>query len=305
MANNALRRAPFVVGMGRSGTTLLRLMLDSHPLLAIPPETHFIGELVRGPHAGSIDLATFHEVLTSSRIWQDFDLDTTRLRQRLNTVPSFSVAKGLRCFYSLYAETQNKLFWGDKTPIYLGLMRDIHHLLPESFFIHLIRDGRDSALSYRGLWFGPGEDLALHAKMWSERIIEGRDQAKDLGGSYLEVRYETLVAEPEKVLKKICTAIGFEFDSSMLEYHLSAHERISQLKARYSAEGSQLIEAERIRNIFKLTSSPPDTSRMGRWRKEMTQEEQMIYEREAGHVLSELGYETYFQELWKNQETCR
>lgn len=291
-------RAPFIVGMGRSGTTLLRLMLDKHPLLSIPPETHFIGELIGKARDMSVDASTFLKMLVSSRRWHDFELDAGTLQKRLVSLSEFSMADGLRSFYAYYAEQQEKVLWGDKTPPYLGLMCDIHKLLPEAFFIHLIRDGRDSALSYRGLWFGPGNELALHARTWSARIADGRSNVGHLDGRYLEVRYERLVTDTENVLKEICAALGLDFDHAMLDYHVTARDRISQIKGRYKEDG-QWIEAERIRKIFERTATPPDQKRIGRWRTEMTEDEQMSYERVAGPLLNELGYETRYPELWK------
>jgi hypothetical protein len=297
----ALRCAPFIVGVGRSGTTLLRLMLDKHLLFCIPPETHFIGTLLNRARTAEINAERFLDVITSATTWADFDLDKHELRRRIMALPRFSMREGLRSFYAYYAEQQEKPFWGDKTPLYLGMMREIHQVLPEAFFIHLIRDGRDSALSYRGLWFGPGSDPVRHAKMWSARIAEGRSQADYLDGRYLEVRYERLVTEPENVLREICATIKIEYDDIMLKYHTTARDRISQIKGRYhSREGiSMFVESERMHDIFWLTSSPPDEKRVGRWRTEMTREEQIAYEREAGHLLSELGYETYYPEVWR------
>jgi hypothetical protein len=297
--DNSTPRAPFIVGMGRSGTTLLRLMIDKHPLLSIPPETHFIFDVINKARVMPMDVSVFFDVLVSSRLWRDFDLDADNFHKRLIALPTFSISDGLRCFYTLCAEQQNKKSWGDKTPTYLYIMREIHDFLPESFFIHLIRDGRDSALSYRGLWFGPGDNLSMHAKIWSDRIIQSRIQAGSLIGSYLEVRYEHLVTAPEKILKGICTAIDYEFDETMLAYFLSAPDRIRQLKTRLSADGTHFIEAERLHRIHKMTARSPDATRTGRWRTEMTEGEQMIYEREAGHVLNELGYETNYPELWQ------
>ena len=70
----------------------------------------------------------------------------------------FSADAGLRAFYAPYAERFSKKIVGDKTPLYILHMSRIQRCLPEARFIHLIRDGRDVALSYRGLWFGPGNE---------------------------------------------------------------------------------------------------------------------------------------------------
>ena len=61
--------APFIVGVGRSGTTLLRLMLDAHPELAIPPETHFVPELIGRFEQGQVEPADVISIITSGRHW--------------------------------------------------------------------------------------------------------------------------------------------------------------------------------------------------------------------------------------------
>jgi hypothetical protein len=110
--------APFVVGVPRSGTTLLRLMLDAHPELAIPPETGFFPWIttIDGTARGAAD--EFVQRLMASPTWVDFHLDAGALRDALAALPGFSVAEGLRCFYRLYAARFGKRRWGDKTPVH-------------------------------------------------------------------------------------------------------------------------------------------------------------------------------------------
>src|SRR5215469_12856460 len=103
---------PVVVGCPRSGTSLVAVMLDSHPLLAIPPETSFIG-LVASLYGGPDTVRErFMEIVTTDRItvsnWTDFGLDRAALHKRLQAVDPFSVAEGLRAFYALYAESERK-----------------------------------------------------------------------------------------------------------------------------------------------------------------------------------------------------
>src|SRR5687767_7251824 len=139
--------APFVVGVSRSGTTLLRLMLDAHPQLTIPPETHFVPELIRAAGRRRASAEGLAEIIVSQRQWGDFGVDEAELRLRLEALDRVEPAGALRAFYGLYAEKQGKPRWGDKTPIYVEHMRGIAKALPEARFVHLIRDGRDVALS--------------------------------------------------------------------------------------------------------------------------------------------------------------
>ncbi|MDQ2675775.1 MAG: sulfotransferase, partial [Actinomycetota bacterium] len=97
--------APFVVGVSRSGTTLLRLMLDAHPDLAIPAETHFIPKLIRNvkKSEGEDPREIAIETITTHRRWPDFKLDQAELAARLRALPEPSVTEILRAFYGLYA----------------------------------------------------------------------------------------------------------------------------------------------------------------------------------------------------------
>src|SRR5262249_29178295 len=143
---------PFIVGAARSGTTLLRLMLDAHPDLAIPAETNFIPRIIKETQESTNPREQFYHSLVSLEYWDDFALDRETLRERLATIRPFDVADGVRCFFEIYAERQGKPRWGDKTPMYLRHMTVIQDVLPEARFIHLIRDGRDVALSNKALW---------------------------------------------------------------------------------------------------------------------------------------------------------
>src|SRR5882724_1529126 len=94
----------FGVGSGRSGTTLLRMMLDSHPELAVPPETHFIPEVARACRLATDPARHFVDAIVGHERWLDFGLDGDRLRERVAEIQPFDLGEALRAFYQLYAE---------------------------------------------------------------------------------------------------------------------------------------------------------------------------------------------------------
>src|SRR5713101_1771820 len=114
--------APFVVGVMRSGTTLLRLMLDAHPELAIPGETWFIPEIAKACRESLDPRATFLTTLTGQQRWPIFQVDERRLAERLAGIDPFDVGAAFRAFYQLYAQRLAKTRWGDKSPSYLKHM---------------------------------------------------------------------------------------------------------------------------------------------------------------------------------------
>jgi hypothetical protein len=281
---------PVIVGTGRCGTTLLRMMLDAHPDLAIPPETHFIPTLARMFEDQSKQLDDFLDVVGSFHTWQDFGVDVRALRAALDSTEPFSLTRALRTFYRLYADKFGKARWGDKTPMYFADMCLVQRALPEARFIHLIRDGRDVALSIKDLWFGPN---SIHdvAQWWVSRINQARSQVHDLGW-YLEVKYEDLVRAPEQVLRGICDFIELPWYQGMLDYYERAAQRLEEL--RHDApthDRSGVLSAEDRVRIFSLVLKPPQAERLERWRTEMTAADREWFEGVAGPLLRELGYE--------------
>ena len=282
--------APFVVGVARSGTTLLRLMLDAHPDLAIPPETHFAPRLIKLVEGGSGpgDVAAF---LAGHPRWGDFGLDDVELGRRLARLDPFDAGGALRAFYSLYAEGQGKPRWGDKSPPYVNRMARIQRALPEARFVHVIRDGRDVALSLASVSWGPG-GAAEVAEKWVEEIGKARRQAarKLEPGSYHEVHYEELVADPASVLQEVAATIELDWDPAMLAYHERAGERMSEVERDFTPGGGDVISAAERAGQHALVHEPPTSDRVGRWRDAMSAADREAFEAVAGELLSELGY---------------
>jgi hypothetical protein len=282
--------APFIVGVPRSGTTLLRLMLDAHSLMAIPPETHFIPKLIRrverskgDPRGAVIDLVTTH------RRWPDFELERTDFEAKLDAARELDAATVVRCFYEAYAEAQGKPRWGEKTPQYLRMMGRIARTLPEAHFVHIIRDGRDVALSLLSVEWGP-TNVTHAAEQWVDEIHTARRKVYRIP-HYIEVRFEELVADPEPVLRRVCEFTELEFEPAMLSYHQGAATRMGEMERDFQiAGGPTLTPEERVRQ-HALVSAPPSTEAAGRWQERMDPADVAAFEAIAGEMLTELGYE--------------
>jgi hypothetical protein len=283
--------APFIVGVGRSGTTLLRLMLDAHPELTIPPETHFVPELIETCRKRRVSADRLLEIVVSQRQWADFGLEAEELRRRFAAVEPLEAGEALRAFYRLYAERAGKSRWGDKTPIYVERMREIEAALPEARFVHLIRDGRDVALSRIRRALGEPPPARRVAKAWRQRIAGARRQARRLR-HYMEVRYEDLVLEAEPTLRRICEFIELPWEPAMLDYHERAGERLRELAADLPPRGGKALRpgSERLA-AHALAAEPPRQERIGGWRDEMSPADVAAFEGAAGPLLRDLGYE--------------
>ncbi len=274
---------PFIVGVGRSGTTLLRLLMDAHPDLAITPETHWLSDAITA--IGSIK--QLRHVIIGNTYWKDIGISDKELDAILEKHNGEKPFDTLRAIYQHYGKRFGKSRVGDKTPIHGLIMHKIAHAFPEAHFIHIIRDGRDVAVSYRDMWFGPGKDAKTAAKFWLWRIREMRQQAQFLP-HYMEVRYEQLVTEPETVLRTIGEFIQLPFHRNQLRAHEHADSRLAEFGN--IQHGGAVISTERRKAIFAETLNPPNDSRIGRWRTEMTKKEMADFESIAGNMLAELGY---------------
>lgn len=148
-------------------------------------------------------------------------------------------------------------------------------LFPESRFIHVIRDGRDVALSYLQGGWGP-KTLAGNAVYWKRFVRHGRREGARLGPHrYSEVRYEDLLDDPEREVRRLSRFVGLEFDDSMLRYF----ERAQAL----------LVTPKHLQTHGALRLPP--TKGLRDWRHEMPRDDVALFESLAGDLLNELGYE--------------
>jgi hypothetical protein len=223
-------QAPFfVVGAGRSGTTLLRLILTGHSRLHIPPETWFLRPLVQDfpltealtqPQVeGAIETMVRHER------WPDMDLAADELRRRAGALRWPRLVDLIDLVYRHLREASGKPRLGDKTPHYFAIVPQLAALYPSAKFIHLIRDGRDVAIS----WIDAGWQRYYESGFeWPAAMARLRVDRAAYPGRVLEVRYEDLVRQPAEVTPRICAFLGEAFEPAMLDWR----HRIDLVAAR-------------------------------------------------------------------------
>jgi LPS sulfotransferase NodH len=293
VARDTIEPMPVIVGAPRSGTTMLRFMLDAHPEVAVPPETGFLWLASDPQRLAAMTAAEFADAVvtfpTGCPNWPDHGIDEADFRAAIATIRPFSPAAGFRCFYELYAASRGKPRYGDKTPFHSFFMEHIERVLPEVHFIHIVRDGRDACLSWRKTWFQPTEEIGELAFEWMKYVLAARRQGRR-AGAYLEIRYEELVRNPEPVLRTMCEFLGLEFDAAMLRSYEGVADRLREFKPRAWADGSRHVSIEERLANQRLTQLPPDESRIEAWRNEMTEAEWREFAAVAGGTLTRLGY---------------
>ena len=269
-------------------------MLDAHPELSIPPETHFhviFTDVADAANAGRDVRDTLFKAIVNSPRWPDFHLDRDALHKRIeNLGDTFTLADGVRAFYRLYAEKRGKYRWGDKTPGYTNRIAEIARLLPEARFIHIIRDGRDVASSMRHLWFGPRDNIETLAREWVKQISNARSAAIAIADRYIEIRYEDLVADPEQILHKACAFIGLKFDAGMLRYQEAAAKRLAELQDLGAGDGRVMAYRRTRIDMHRRVFETPNSAQVGRWHRDMTPADVATFESIAGKILVTNGY---------------
>ena len=222
--NNEDIKPFFIVGSGRSGNTLLRRILNNHEDLYIPPETYMLGKSIRQ----YLFLPFLPWTVLTKTIYRNFlthpefstfgisSLDA--LLKRVADCPKKerSLAYALDGFYQEYARSNSisSQRWGDKTPLNTFFMEEIHAVFPKAKFIHMLRNPYDVVASYLDTGLYKNEEEALNR--WLESVIAVKEFRILHPDVCVEVRYETLVSNPGKVVDKVCSFLEIDFGLDLL-----------------------------------------------------------------------------------------
>jgi hypothetical protein len=213
----------FLVGMPRSGTKLLRELLNRHPKISIPgSETEFLPYLAhRWANFGNIsDKDAFRKFY--SQITRQSYFSYQREAKRLITASAwydacreFTPAGVFEALIRLdvAAAADSGIIWGDKSPSYIDDLLLIKRLYPAARFIHIIRDVRDYCLSINKAW---GKDMLRAAQRWADNIESARAVGRQMGRDYLELRYEELVSDTESAMRQAASFLGLAYDPKTL-----------------------------------------------------------------------------------------
>jgi hypothetical protein len=182
-----------------------------------------------------------------------------------------TASEAIRTAFSLYAEAQSKTRYGDKTPTYVFHLPMLAGAFPEARFVHVVRDGRDVALSLIDASFGP-DNMREAAAYWRRHVEAGRAAGRMLGDRYLEIRYEELVTEPGSVLREVCALSEVPLNDGMFDFAGRAEQLRRGLNPMNHANLHRPVRPYR------------------NWRYEMSPADVDAFEGVAGHTLEAFGY---------------
>ena len=278
----------FIVGCPRSGTTLLRRVVDANPCIAIiHRETHWIPGWYENRIGMTPEGFVTSEVISRLLEFPKFSrLGFVReeLEALIGAGEPVSYATFITGVFNLYGKAKGKLLVGDKTPGYGRSIPTLHALWPRARFVHLIRDGRDVCLSaidwkkkrharekrFPTHW--EQDPVATAALWWESHVRPAREAGRSLGAElYYEIRYESLVANPARECDALCRFLGVPFDDAMVRFH----------------EGRTKIDP--LLNAKKAWR--PITPGLRNWKTQLPVADVERFEALVGDLLDELGYE--------------
>ncbi len=275
----ARKNAPvFVLGCGRSGTTLLYHMLLSAGGFAVyRSESNAINLLE--PRFGDLRVRRNKEKLMrawlASKLFERTGLEADAIQAKVLAECS-NGGDFLRIVMGEMARQQGVQRWADCTPEHLLHLERIKETIPEALIIHIIRDGRDVALSNAKLnyvkraWWDRTPNVLVSGIYWDWIVRKGRRDGQKFGEDYTEVRFEELIADPRRVLAKLSSFVGQELD----------YDHILKVGI-----GSVSEPNTSFRDDTKGNFNP-----IGRWKTGFDPEWLPTFEGLVGDLLEELGY---------------
>lgn len=274
----------FIVGANRSGTTLLRLMLNAHSRIAIPEEllylrSHYAGVPVEQWKTPDLDPDTYASIV------RDFVNNVVELHPELNgpEVTAQILDEGpqdLRRPYQVVLETwathHGAVRWGEKTPGNLFYVDILHDMFPDAYFIYVVRDPRAGVASMLKTDFFP-DDVIFNAMNREKHARVGSQLLRDVvaPNHRCAIRYEDLAMNPEECLRGICELIAENYEPGMLQYHQSA---------------DSFMKTEAADSFNASATQPVTTSRIDAWRDELSNRDIAVIEAICGDEMREHGY---------------
>ena len=261
LPDEIIERPVFICGTGRSGTTLLAMILDSHSNILVGPE--------------------IKALLPIAKLYSELSSQLSQHLSKYNFLHADLNISFRKLISSLFTKRNMRGRVVEHTPLNILTMSELISIFPDAQFLHIIRDGRDVVSSLlnqqwielsTGKPFGPTENIVKASHYWKNLIVSAKEvsQIKLSESNYFEFKYEKLIDSQEETVRSILDFLGEPFESAVLEYHNHEHS-------------------------FRPSTNNPQTgiykSALGRWKNEFSLQDAQIFDSIAGDLLIELGYE--------------
>ncbi|PCJ37938.1 MAG: hypothetical protein COA75_01590 [Cellvibrionales bacterium] len=273
-------RPILIVGAARSGTTLLQYMLRSHPDVSLPTsESHFFipfyerqdefGDLTQLKNIQHL----LDEIYHAHRYFFDenmhgLNFNAIQLAAEIHHANITTIPNIISFIFQKNATAEGKTRWGDKTPYYALHLETLLEMFPNAQVVHLIRDGRDCALSMlERRW-----DLCIFnyyhaAYTWNKYVRAGKAFGKKHPDHYFEIRYEDILDQPDTSIKILCEYLDIDFNQSVINFGKS--------------DGS---------GKTPLLQQPLQKNNQDKWKTKLSTQQRLTFEALASETLQGCGY---------------
>jgi len=222
----------FVVGAPRSGTTLLQLILDSHPLVGMQGELHFFDQInqLRETWPSVVTAASLQEFyqgldrLAAFQYLPELDRHLAWTTEQLLRAGGGRLEDFFRCMVAAPAKLAGKPWGGEKTPENIRYLAELVEIFPTAKILHIHRDPRAVVASLMQAPWAP-DSVLINTLKWKIDMLYA-DEFLKAGGRLHELAYEELVTEPRSCLQGVCDFIGVDFEERMLAFHRSASDKL-------------------------------------------------------------------------------
>ena len=269
------------VGTQRSGSNLLRLMLNQLNEIDAPHPPHILktffpllpayGELSKS--TGLIDLVRdiLDLIKTNPVPWDQFEPQANEVIERCRQV---SLIEVFRVLYEMKAQASGAALWCCKSMANTHYVQQLEKSGVRPFYLHIYRDGRDVAASFKKTMIGH-KHIYFLARQWQREQQLANSLKARLKSRFIPVRYEDLISDPQGACKTICWKLGLKYQPEMLVYHLA----------------KESLETARAGRMWKNLCKPIMHDNNNKFLKLLTEQEILIFESLAGEMLEKHGYE--------------
>lgn len=270
----------FIVGTERSGSNLLRAILNGNPGIYIPHPPHIMKDLgpVEGLYGDLRDDRNFRRLINDAARLIELHFFPWEVAPSRQEAFETAAARNLYCvkaaFYEQYRRFKGAERWGCKSTFMVHYADTAMKHSPGAKFIHLVRDGRDVAVSAKNSVFNHFHPYYV-ARLWNEQQKTAAGLAEKLGrDAFLTVRYEDLLADPEKTVKAVCAFLGEDYSDGLLRYF----------------ENGEIKRLAALSSSWDNCAKPVLKDNSGKYRKQLSAGEIKIFETGAFVELDRFGY---------------
>lgn len=272
----------FILTTGRSGSTLLRAILNQHPTICIPPESHRLGTIIKEfkqnfrylPWPDVVSLVTAEFQKERGFAFWNLDLAGFFKQAQNLALEDRNLARLIDLFYNYYIQTHKPeaMRWGDKSIKNAPQLQQLNELFPNAKYLHIYRDGRDVALSLFNEGLYPNPTSA--AEHWLNFITKIKEFGNNLpNGRFFEVAYEQLVQQPDQTVQKVCDFLALDYRPEMLDFW----QNVDRL-------------GDTSREFHQNLKNPINTNAIGKWEQEFNETQQALVDDHLAAMLAQLGY---------------